>query len=97
MPVENRLDMEVTGIKTPGGIRIQGPDLTRIQDIGARMQQILSRMPQTSSVFAERVSQGFYLNVDVNRPEAARYGLTVADVQQVITSEIGGADIAQNV
>src|ERR1035437_9812634 len=97
MPVENRLDMELTGIKTPVGIKIQGPDLTRIQDIGGRMQQILSRMPQTNSVFAERVSQGFYLNVDVNRPEAARYGLTVADVQQVITSEIGGADIAQNV
>jgi Cu(I)/Ag(I) efflux system membrane protein CusA/SilA len=97
MPVENRLDMELTGIKTPVGIKIQGPDLTRIQDIGARMQQILSRMPQTNSVFAERVSQGFYLNVDVNRPEAARYGLTVADVQRVITSEIGGADIAQNV
>ena len=61
------------------------------------MQQILSAMPETNSVFAERVSQGFYLNVDVNRPEAARYGLTVADVQRVITSEIGGADIAQNV
>jgi Cu(I)/Ag(I) efflux system membrane protein CusA/SilA len=54
-------------------------------------------MPETNSVFAERVAQGFYLNVEVNRPEAARYGLTVADVQQVITSEIGGADIAQNV
>jgi Cu(I)/Ag(I) efflux system membrane protein CusA/SilA len=97
MPVENRLDMELTGIKTAVGIKIQGPDLTRIQEIGARMQQILSRMPQTSSVFAERVSQGFYLNVDVNRPKAARYGLTVADVQRVITSEIGGADIAQNI
>ena len=61
------------------------------------MQQILSGMPDTSSIFAERVSQGFYLNVEVNRPEAARYGLTVADVQRVITSEIGGASIAQNV
>jgi Cu(I)/Ag(I) efflux system membrane protein CusA/SilA len=97
MPVENRLDMELTGIKTPVGIKIQGTDLDRIQDIGAQMQQILSGMPETTSVFAERVSQGFYLNVDVNRPEAARYGLTVADVQRVITSEIGGADIAQNV
>jgi Cu(I)/Ag(I) efflux system membrane protein CusA/SilA len=97
MPVANRLDMELTGIKTPVGIKIQGPDLARIEDIGARMQQILSTMPETNSVFAERVSQGFYLNVEVNRPEAARYGLTVADVQQVITSEIGGADIAQNV
>ena len=97
MPVENRLDMELTGIKTPVGIKIQGPDLTRIQDIGAQMQQILSGMPETNSVFAERVAQGFYLNVDVDRTQAARYGLTVADVQRVITSEIGGADIAQNV
>ncbi len=97
MPVENRLDMELTGIKTPVGIKIQGPDLARIQDIGVQMQQILSAMPETTSVFAERVSQGFYLNVEVNRPEASRYGLTVADVQRVITSEVGGADIAQNV
>jgi Cu(I)/Ag(I) efflux system membrane protein CusA/SilA len=97
MPVANRLDMELTGIKTAVGIKIQGPDLTRIEDIGAQMQQILSAMPEANSVFAERVAQGFYLNVDVNRPEAARYGLTVADVQQVITSEIGGADIAENV
>jgi Cu(I)/Ag(I) efflux system membrane protein CusA/SilA len=96
MPVENRLDMELTGIKTAIGIKIQGPDLAHIQDIGAQMQQVLSGMPETSSVFAERVSQGFYLNVEVNRPEAARYGLTVADVQRVINSEIGGANIAEN-
>jgi copper/silver efflux system protein len=97
MPVENRLDMELTGIKTAVGIKIQGPDLAHIEDIGAKMQQILSGMPETNSVFAERVAQGFYLNVEVNRPAAARYGLTVADVQSVITSEIGGMDIAQNV
>jgi Cu(I)/Ag(I) efflux system membrane protein CusA/SilA len=97
MPVENRLDMELTGIKTAIGIKIEGPDLNRIQDLGEQMQQILSAMPETSSVFAERVSQGFYLNVDVNRPEAARYGLSVSDVQRVVTSEIGGADIAQNI
>lgn len=97
MPVANRLDMELTGIKTPVGIKIQGPDLARIEEIGARMQTILSAMPDTNSVYAERVSQGFYLNVDVNRPEAARYGLTVADVQRVVTSEIGGVDIAENV
>ncbi len=97
MPVQNRLDMEMTGIKTPIGIKIQGPDLAHIEQIGARMQQVLSGMPETSSVFAERVAQGFYLNIEVNRPEAARYGLTVADVQRVITSEIGGADIAENV
>ncbi len=97
MPVENRLDMELTGIKTPVGIKIQGPDLASIQDIGAQMQHLLSQMPETNYVFAERVAQGFYLNVEVNRPRAARYGLTVADVQRVITSEIGGADIAQNI
>ena len=97
MPVANRLDMELTGIKTPVGLKIQGPDLEQIQQIGAHMQQILSGMPETNSVFAERVSQGFYLNIEVNRLEAARYGLTVGDVQRVITSSIGGADIAQNV
>src|SRR6266550_5842045 len=97
MPVRNRLDMELTGIKTAVGLKVQGPDLARIQDVGAQIQQILSGMPDTSSIFAERVSQGFYLNVEVNRSEAARYGLTVADVQRVITSEIGGASIAQNV
>jgi Cu(I)/Ag(I) efflux system membrane protein CusA/SilA len=97
MPVENRLDMELTGIKTAVGIKIQGPDLARLQDLGAQIQQILSGMPDTNSIFAERVSQGFYLNVEVNRPEAARYGLTVADIQRVVTSEIGGASVAQNV
>ncbi len=97
MPVQNRLDMEMTGIKTPLGIKIQGPDLPNIEEIGARMQQILSALPETRTVFAERVSQGFYLNVDVNRLQAARYGLSVADVQRLITHEIGGADIAENV
>ncbi|HWA93973.1 MAG TPA: CusA/CzcA family heavy metal efflux RND transporter [Terracidiphilus sp.] len=97
MPVRSRLDMELTGIKTSLGIKIQGPDLNRIEDIGAQMQKILSSMPEMNSAYAERVSQGFYVNVDVNRAEAARYGLTVGDVQRVITSEIGGANIAENV
>jgi Cu(I)/Ag(I) efflux system membrane protein CusA/SilA len=97
MPVANRLDMELTGIKTPMGLKIQGPDLNQVQQIGAQIQQILSTMPESNSVFAERVSQGFYLNIDVNRAEAARYGITVHDVQQVITSAIGGANVTQNV
>ncbi|MGC9198150.1 MAG: efflux RND transporter permease subunit [Acidobacteriaceae bacterium] len=97
MPVQNRLDMEMTGIKTPLGIKIQGPNLNQIEEIGAQMQQILSELPETDSVFAERVSQGFYLNIDVNRLQAARYGLTVGDVQQWISSEIGGADIAETI
>ena len=97
MPVENRLDMELTGIKTPLGLKIQGPNLDGIQQVGARVQQVLSAIPQMRSVFAERVSQGFYLNIEVNRAEAARYGLTIADVQQAITSGIGGDMVAENV
>jgi Cu(I)/Ag(I) efflux system membrane protein CusA/SilA len=97
MPVENRLDMELTGIKTPLGLKIQGPNLEGIQQVGAQVQQILSAIPEMRSIFAERVSQGFYLNIEVNRAEAARYGLTTADVQQTITSGIGGEMIAENV
>jgi copper/silver efflux system protein len=97
MPVENRLDMELTGIKTPLGLKIQGPNLEGIQQVGAQVQQILSAIPETRSIFAERVSQGFYLNIEVNRAEAARYGLTIADVQQAISSGIGGEMIAENV
>jgi Cu(I)/Ag(I) efflux system membrane protein CusA/SilA len=97
MPVENRLDMELTGIKTPLGLKIQGPNLEGVQKVGAQVQQVLSAIPEMRSIFAERVSQGFYLNVEVNRAEAARYGLTIADVQQGVTSGIGGEMVAENV
>ncbi len=97
MPVANRLDMALTGIKTPVGMKIQGPSLDGIQDAGARIQQILSGMPQVRSVFAERVAQGFYINVEVDRAEAAKYGLTIADVQQAVASGMGGMNVAQNV
>jgi Cu(I)/Ag(I) efflux system membrane protein CusA/SilA len=97
MPVENRLDMELTGIKTPVGMKIQGPSFDGIEQIGAQIEQILSNMPEVRSVFSERVSQGFYINVEVNRAEAARYGLSVADVQRSVTSGIGGQNIAENV
>jgi Cu(I)/Ag(I) efflux system membrane protein CusA/SilA len=97
MPIENRLDMELTGIKTPVGLKIQGPSLEGIQQLGQNIQQILGGLPEMRSVFAERVAQGFYVNIEVNRPEAARYGLTVGDVQRAITSGIGGENIAENV
>jgi len=97
MPVENRLDMALTGIKTPVGMKIQGPSLDQIQQIGTQLQQVLAALPQVRSVFAERVSQGFYVNVEVNRPEAAKYGLTIADVQQVVSSGIGGMNVGENV
>jgi Cu(I)/Ag(I) efflux system membrane protein CusA/SilA len=97
MPVENRLDMALTGIKTPVGMKLQGTNLEKIQQLGAQVQQIFSGLPQVRSVFAERVSQGFYINVDVNRPEAAKYGLTIADVQQAVESGIGGMNVAENI
>jgi Cu(I)/Ag(I) efflux system membrane protein CusA/SilA len=97
MPVENRLDMALTGIKTPVGMKLQGTNLEQIQQLGAQVQQILSGLPQVRSVFAERVSQGFYVNVEVNRAEAAKYGLTIADVQQAVESGIGGMNVAENI
>ena len=97
MPVENRLDMELTGIKTPVGMKIQGPNLDGIQQVGAQIGDILLGQPGVQSVFAERVAQGFYINIAVNRPVAARYGLDVADVQRAIESGIGGEDIAENI
>ncbi len=97
MPVENRLDMQLTGIKTPVGMKIQGANVEGIQAVGARIEQLLARLPDVRAVFAERVSQGFYLNIDVDRLEAARYGMTVQDVQRAVQSGIGGEDIAENV
>jgi Cu(I)/Ag(I) efflux system membrane protein CusA/SilA len=97
MPVENRLDMELTGIKTPVGLKIQGPDLQEIQKIGSEIEEILQSVPGTRGVFAERVAQGFYVNINVNRAEAARYGLTVGDVQRLVTSGMGGENIAVTV
>jgi Cu(I)/Ag(I) efflux system membrane protein CusA/SilA len=97
MPVQNRLDMELTGIKTPVGVKIQGPNVEVIQQAGAQLQQILGSIPDLRSIFAERVAEGFYINVEVNRLEAARYGLTVGDVHRAVTSGIGGENIAENV
>jgi len=97
MPVQNRLDMELTGIKTPVGLKIQGPNVEVIQQAGTQLQQILGSIPDLRSIFAERVAEGFYINVEVNRLEAARYGLTVGDVHRAVTSGIGGENIAENV
>jgi Cu(I)/Ag(I) efflux system membrane protein CusA/SilA len=97
MPVENRLDMELTGIKTPLGMKVQGPNVDGIQQLASQIQSVLSGLPQVRSVFSEKVAQGFYVNVDVNREEAARYGLTIADVQTAVSSGIGGQNIAENI
>lgn len=97
MPVENRLDMELTGIKTPVGLKVQGTTVDGIQTVAAQIQSILSTMPQVRSIFAEKVAQGFYVNVEPNRAEAARYGLSIADIQEAVASGIGGKDVAENI
>ncbi len=97
MPIQNRLDMELTGVKTPVGLKIQGPNVQGIEALGNQIQRVLGGMPEVRSVFAERVSQGNYINIQVDRAEAARYGLTVGEVQMAIESGIGGETIAENV
>jgi len=97
MPVENRLDMELTGIKTPLGLKVQGTTVDGIQQLASQIQNALFGMSQMRSIFTEKVAQGFYVNVDVNRLEAARYGLSVADVQTAISSGIGGQNVAENI
>ena len=96
-PVENRLDMELTGIKTPLGLKVQGASVEGIQQVASQIETILSTLPQVRSTFAEKVAQGFYVNVEVNRTEAARYGLTVADAQTAVSSGIGGKNIGENI
>jgi copper/silver efflux system protein len=97
MPVENRLDMELTGIKTPLGLKVQGPDVDGIERSAAKIQNLLSAMPQVRSIFSERVSQGFYVNVEPDRAEAARYGVTITGIQTAVASGIGGQNIAENI
>ena len=90
MPIKTRIDMLSTGIKTPVGIKVSGPDLTRLQEIGENVESVISRVPGTLSVYSERVMGGNYLNFDIRRDAIARYGLTMGDVQDVIQSAIGG-------
>jgi Cu(I)/Ag(I) efflux system membrane protein CusA/SilA len=97
MPIKTRIDMLATGIKTPVGIKIGGPDLMEIQKIGQQIETILSDVKGTASVYSERVAGGRYVKVDIQRERAARYGLNIADVQQVVSSAIGGMNVTQSV
>jgi len=97
MPIKTRIDMLATGIKTPVGIKIVGPDLMEIQKIGQQIETILSDVEGTASVYSERVAGGRYVKVDIQRERAARYGLNIADVQQVVSSAIGGMNVTQSV
>ncbi|SDO89197.1 efflux RND transporter permease subunit [Desulforhopalus singaporensis] len=97
MPIKTRIDMLATGIKTPVGIKVAGPDLTRIQEIGQQLEKILADVAGTASVYSERVAGGRYIKVDIQREKAARYGLNIADVQQVVATAIGGMKVTQTV
>jgi Cu(I)/Ag(I) efflux system membrane protein CusA/SilA len=96
-PIRNRLDMLLTGIKTPVGIKIFGPSLDVIQGVGQEVERILRGVPGTRSVYAERVSQGYFTDIRIDRQAIARYGLTVEDVQDVIQSALGGENVTQTV
>ncbi len=97
MPIKNRIDMLTTGIRTPIGIKVFGPDLAEIERIGERLEPILRGLPGTRSVFAERVAGGYFVDFDLNRDELARYGLTVAAAQDVVMSAVGGENVSTTV
>jgi len=97
MPIKARVDMLSTGIRTPVGIKIFGPELDKINDIGAQIEGALGSVRGTRNVFAERVTGGYYLDFKVRRDQIARYGLTVEDVEMVIESAIGGANVTTTI
>ena len=97
MPIKTRIDMLATGIKTPVGIKVAGSDLVVIQRIGQDIEEILSQMPGTASVYSERVAGGRYIKVDIKRELASRYGLNISDVQQVVSTAIGGMNVSESV
>ncbi len=97
MPIKTRIDMLSTGIKTPVGIKLMGASLDTLSELGQRIEAIVRNIPGTLSVYSERVTGGNYLDFKIRREEAARYGLTVGDVQDVIMSAVGGMNVTQTV
>jgi Cu(I)/Ag(I) efflux system membrane protein CusA/SilA len=97
MPIKTRIDMLSTGIKTPVGVKVSGPEIGVLQEIGERIEATLRDVEGTLSVYSERVVGGNYLDFDIDRAQIARYGLTVGDVQDVIQTAIGGMNISQTV
>ena len=96
-PIRNRIDMLATGIKSPVGIKIAGPDLNVIQQIGNEIEAVVKQVPGTASAFSERVSGGRYIDIVPDRLAAARYGLSIADVQRIVSLAIGGENIGETV
>ncbi|MBI4041917.1 MAG: efflux RND transporter permease subunit [Deltaproteobacteria bacterium] len=97
MPIKNRIDMLSTGVRTPIGIKVLGDDLKKVEEIGTHLEMILKEISGTRSVYAERVAGGYFLDFDLKREELARYGLSIADVQTIIVSAIGGENITTTV
>ena len=97
MPIKTRIDMLSTGIKTPIGIKVSGPDLNVLQQVSQDIEQAMKTLPETTSAFGDRAVGGYYLDFNINRERAARYGLTVGAVQDVIQSAIGGMNITETV
>ena len=97
MPIKTRIDMLATGIKTPLGIKVAGADLKVIEDIGYRIEEALRDIPGTASVYAERVTGGRYITIDINRVSAARLGLNIDDIQDIVRTAIGGMNVTQTV
>jgi Cu(I)/Ag(I) efflux system membrane protein CusA/SilA len=97
MPIKARIDMLTTGIRTPVGIKIFGPDLKEIERIGERLESVLKGVPGTRSVYAERTTGGYYVDIIPRREEAARYGLSVQQVQDIVETAIGGTPISTTV
>ncbi len=97
MPIKNRIDMLSTGIRTPVGIKILGADLNEIERLGVGIEKLIQEVPGTRSAYAERVTTGYFFDINVKREAAARYGLTVGDVQEIIQSAIGGMDLTTTV
>ena len=93
MPIKARIDMLTTGVRTPVGIKIYGADLNEIEKLGTRLEQIIKPLPGTRSVFAERVSGGYFVDFNLKREQLARYGLSVQDAEEIIMSAIGGENI----
>jgi len=97
MPIKTRIDMLATGIKTPVGIKVAGPDLAVIESIGKDLERVLANVPGTASVYSERVAGGRYVEIDIDRKRAARYALNIDDVQDIVRTAIGGINISQTV
>lgn len=96
-PIRNRIDMLATGIKSPVGVKIAGPDLATIDRLGGEIERALKDVPGVSSALAERLTGGRYVDVDINRDAAARFGMNIADVQSVVSSAVGGETIGETV